>query len=87
VAALATSSLSTDKGVHLAPSKEDFRPWYSSQTGERSMEDDRKDKDGKRYVFTLGGWWSLYIVLPVSAMRLGKRATLSMPGCSTVYER
>jgi hypothetical protein len=55
VAALATSSLSTDKGVHLAPSKEDFRPWYSSQTGERSMEDDHKDKDGKWYVFTLGG--------------------------------
>jgi hypothetical protein len=33
----------------------DFRPWYSSQTGERSIEDDRKDKDGKRYVFTFGG--------------------------------
>ena len=59
VAAIATkkkgSSVSTDQGVPLAPSKEDLRPWYASKTGERSTEDGRKDKDdaeGKRYVFT-----------------------------------
>jgi hypothetical protein len=59
VAAIATkkkgSSVSTDQGVPLAPSKEDLWPWYSSKTGEQSTEDGRKDKDnadGKRYVFT-----------------------------------
>ena len=63
MAAIATkkkgSSVSTDQGVPLAPSKEDLRPWYSSKTGERSTEDGRKDKDdaeGKRYVFTCVHW-------------------------------
>jgi hypothetical protein len=49
-------SLSTDKGVALAPSKEDLSPWYSSKTGERSMEDGSREKEAveeKRYVLAL----------------------------------
>jgi hypothetical protein len=58
VAAIATrkkgSTVSTDQGVPLAPSKEDLWPWYS-KTGERSTEDGRNGEDNaeeKRYVST-----------------------------------
>ncbi|KAF8629685.1 hypothetical protein AX15_003326 [Amanita polypyramis BW_CC] len=43
-----SSSVSTEKGFPLAPSKEDLSPWYSSRKGDASIENDKECGDGKR---------------------------------------